>query len=190
MNQKELVIIETAIQLFAAEGVSVATSKIANEAGISNGTLFNYFNTKQTLIDNTYVFIKNKISRDILGEINIEDDIRIVLEQVWNKYIMWALQFPDERRVIELLKSSQLLSEETINEAEQAWGPLIEAIEKATTKNLIVAAPVNFLTSIASGNLSSTIDYIERSKFSKKLWQDVIDLSFQTYWRGIQPNLN
>ena len=49
--QRESDILEAAIHLFGEEGFhSVTTRKIAARAGISEGTLFNYFSSKNELM--------------------------------------------------------------------------------------------------------------------------------------------
>jgi len=50
MDKKQL-ILGTALKLFVEAGFhGTATSKIAAEANVANGTLFNYFRTKEELI--------------------------------------------------------------------------------------------------------------------------------------------
>lgn len=52
MTQKQKKIIETALQLFATEGYNaVSTSRIAKEAGVSEGLIFRHFENKQGLLD-------------------------------------------------------------------------------------------------------------------------------------------
>lgn len=51
MEQRESDIVEAATQLFAKEGFhGSSTRKIAAEAGVSEGTLFHYFSTKNVLL--------------------------------------------------------------------------------------------------------------------------------------------
>ena len=51
LEQRESDILEAATQLFAKEGFhGSSTRKIAAEAGVSEGTLFHYFNTKNVLL--------------------------------------------------------------------------------------------------------------------------------------------
>ena len=50
-NIKNEKILEAAIKLLAEQGAGVPTAKIAQEAAVSNGTLFNYYPTKQALLD-------------------------------------------------------------------------------------------------------------------------------------------
>lgn len=50
-SEKELLILESAIQVFAEKGFSAATTnEIAKSAGISEGTIFRYFKTKKDIM--------------------------------------------------------------------------------------------------------------------------------------------
>ena len=51
LEQRESDIIDSATQLFAKEGFhGTSTRKIASAAGVSEGTLFHYFSTKNVLL--------------------------------------------------------------------------------------------------------------------------------------------
>lgn len=52
MTEKQLKIIQTALRLFAQQGFdSTSTSKVANEAGVSEGLIFRHYRNKQGLLD-------------------------------------------------------------------------------------------------------------------------------------------
>ena len=62
MEQRKLKrkkIIETSIRLFIKNGFhGTPTSLIAKESGVANGTLFNYFKTKDVLINEVFKEVK------------------------------------------------------------------------------------------------------------------------------------
>ncbi|RYD40674.1 MAG: TetR/AcrR family transcriptional regulator, partial [Verrucomicrobiaceae bacterium] len=45
-NDKRAAIMDAAVRVIVAQGLSAPTATIAKEAGISNGSLFTYFETK------------------------------------------------------------------------------------------------------------------------------------------------
>lgn len=57
---REQQIVQKAIQLFAERGFSVSTHEIARELGITQPLLYNYFPTKEALVDRVYdeVFVR------------------------------------------------------------------------------------------------------------------------------------
>ena len=54
-------ILEAAVRLINRDGVGVSMAKVADEAGVSNGTLFHYFGTKQDLLDQLYEWLKSDL---------------------------------------------------------------------------------------------------------------------------------
>ncbi len=183
---KSTQIIHAAITLFAKEGIGIATSKIAKEANISNGTLFNYFETKQELIDAVYLFIKEKISHDMLDKIQPDLDTKTFFHDLWTIYIHWTLQHIQERNVLELLKSSQILSPETIKAGENLFAFSFEAIQQAIDNKEILNLPIALVGEITHSHLNATINYIHNNNIRKKEIEKTIDLSFQAYWEGFQ----
>ncbi|MFK5856349.1 MAG: TetR/AcrR family transcriptional regulator [Bacteroidota bacterium] len=70
-NEKEALILETALRLFAKKGyLSTPVSLIAKEAGISKGLMYNYFKSKEDLLhkvvfDNADQFLEFLVIEDI-----------------------------------------------------------------------------------------------------------------------------
>lgn len=59
-EEREQQIVQKAIQLFAERGLGVSTHEIARELGITQPLLYNYFATKEALVDRVYdeVFVR------------------------------------------------------------------------------------------------------------------------------------
>jgi len=81
-------ILAAALTLFRDEGVSVSTARIAKAAGVSNGTLFNYFPTKQALIDALYTSIKSELA-EALVTIPAEGSIEARMRLLWDRWFAW-----------------------------------------------------------------------------------------------------
>ena len=58
MSDKKQQLLEASIDLFAREGFwNTSTASIARHAGVATGTLFNYFPSKDALIDAVYMHL-------------------------------------------------------------------------------------------------------------------------------------
>lgn len=101
MTDKKEKILTSALELFANFGYNaVATSKIAREAGVSEGLIFRHFNSKQGLLD---AILKQAFERAATSyaPIIIEQDPKKVLSMAiqllfvadQEKYHFWKLQF-------------------------------------------------------------------------------------------------
>ena len=54
-DEKRSAIMSAAIHVIASQGLGAATATIAKEAGVSNGSLFTYFQTKADLFNQLYI---------------------------------------------------------------------------------------------------------------------------------------
>jgi AcrR family transcriptional regulator len=54
-------ILSAATRVIASQGLGAATATIAKQAGVSNGSLFLYFDTKAMLLNELYVSLKTEM---------------------------------------------------------------------------------------------------------------------------------
>lgn len=112
MTDRKTQIKLAATNLFLTEGLSVSTASIAKAAGVSNGTLFNVFPTKQDLIDT--IFYDAKFA--MFGALPNSGDApfnRAAVRENWDSYLDWARAFPEDRQVLHLLLEAGLVSDAT-----------------------------------------------------------------------------
>src|ERR1700676_4404378 len=130
MNGKKEQILESALRLFATEGLAVPTAKIAKEAGVANGTLFNYFSTKQDLIDALYLTLKKEVAQLLLaGGADKAKSLKESSFIVWNSYLRWAITSPLKRKVMNLFKTAHVLSPKILAKADDIFKPLHKLVQ-------------------------------------------------------------
>jgi len=109
VSDRKSQIIEATIPLVLREGVGVSTAAIAKSAGVSNGTLFNAFATKQDLIDSIYLTAKTGMF-DALTHSGDAPFDRETLYRNWCDYLGWARRAPHHRQIMHLLPDAGLVS--------------------------------------------------------------------------------
>ncbi len=171
-------ILSAAMSLFRDEGVNVSTARIAREAGVSNGTLFNYFPTKQALIDALYISIKNDLA-EAVGTIPAEGSIRTRMRLVWDRWFAWARQNRDAYAVMNLLLQSNLASPE----AQQAGSDALKGrsvLTEAMDCGALVDLPLEYLAGLIQRQLDQAV--------MSDLDDDQAQVAFGVLWNGItQP---
>jgi AcrR family transcriptional regulator len=95
-----------AIRVIAARGLGAPTATIAKEAGVSNGSLFTYFETKADLLNQLYVGLKTEMGAAALAGLPIDGDIREQMLHVWTHWLRWATSCPEKRRTLAHLGGS------------------------------------------------------------------------------------
>jgi AcrR family transcriptional regulator len=63
IEDKKAALLKAALKLFTERGFhGTSTAQISKEAGVATGTLFNYFPTKEDLINGLYFEVKGELS--------------------------------------------------------------------------------------------------------------------------------
>lgn len=184
---KQRQIVDAAIQLLAEHGVGVPTAKIAAHAGASNGTLFNYFPTKQILLDTVYLTIKAEVATFVIGDSTQEyEDCRALFAHHWTQYIVWATANPLKLQVVSLLKSSTLISEQATATVDETFSFIKSELAQAQSANFVKAMSTDLLCEIAIAQMLAVIQHLYQHKPSEHEQSQLIQQSFDVYWDGIK----
>jgi AcrR family transcriptional regulator len=186
-NIKNEKILEAAIKLLAEQGCGVATAKIAKEAAVSNGTLFNYYPTKQALLDGVYLSIKKEVSTQVINQVAKQTtNIKDLILYLWQQYILWAMANLQKQQVASLLRSSQSISDEARASVDEIFSFINIKLEEAQKKQMICAMPTAFLCEIAGAQMLATIQHARVHHVDQQQLNHLIQQSFEVYWKGIK----
>ncbi len=169
-------ILADALSVFFSDGIGVSTAKIAAAAGVSNGTLFNQFPTKQALIDALYLSIKTDLA-DTVGEFDDADPLEHRMRQLWNRLLAWARSNPEAQLVANLLHDSDLVSAEAVAAGYATSRAPMEMLLEAQAAGLLADLPLEYLVALIRHHLDEVV--------ATNLDADQADLAFQVLWNGI-----
>ena len=186
-NIKNEKILEAAIKLLAEHGTAVATAKIAQQAAVSNGTLFNYYPTKQALLDGVYLSIKKEVSTQVINQIAKETKyIKDLILYLWQQYISWAMANSLKQQVASLLRASRVISDEARASVDEIFSFINIKLEEAQNKQIIRNMPTEFLCEIAVAQMLATVQHARVNHFNQQQLNQLIQQSFEVYWNGIK----
>ena len=186
-NIKNEKILEAAITLLAEYGTAVPTAKIAQQAAVSNGTLFNYYPTKQALLDGVYLSIKKEVSTQVINQVAKETtDIKDLILYLWQQYISWAMGNSLKQQVASLLRASLVISDEARASVDEIFSFINIKLEEAQSKQLIRDMPTGFLCDIAGAQMLATVQHARVNHFNQQQLNQLIQQSFEVYWNGIK----
>ncbi len=169
-------IVAAALSVFYTEGVQVSTARIAKAAGVSNGTLFNYFPTKQSLIDALYVSIKTDLA-DAAGSFDPADPLEHRMRQVWDRWFAWARANRDAHHVVNLLHQSGLASTEAQNLGTVALHGPAAVLDEAMAAGILVDLPLDYLAALIQHQLDQAV--------LSELNDEQADVAFAVLWNGV-----
>lgn len=157
MNERQTQIADAAIELFLAQGVGVSTAAIAKAAGVSNGTLFNAFPTKQHLIDAIYLNTKASFFDAIVLK-DGEAFNRTSLQRLWSAHLAWARKYPQRNQIKRLLLQAGLASDTAQSEADALGAAHVAWMSDGHNAGLIRGPSIAFISELIFFHIDLVID--------------------------------
>jgi AcrR family transcriptional regulator len=161
-EDKRAAIMSAATRVIAAQGLGAATATIAKEAGVSNGSLFTYFDTKADLLNQLYLELKADMGAAALGALPADSDVREQALHMWARWLHWATAYPEKRRALAQLDVSDEITSPTHQAASRTMTGIAEILERSRENGPMRDAPMAFVVALANALAEATIDFIIR----------------------------
>ena len=129
---------EAAIDLFSAQGFhATPTKQISDRAGVSAGTLFRYFSTKEELIDSLHTSITAALADAVNEAIRPETPVEEQIKNVKREVLYWMFKNPKKALFFEQFSSSPNITEKSTQEAIFGISALDDLYHKAASTGLL-----------------------------------------------------
>lgn len=158
-DAKRAAIMAAATRVIARRGVSAPTAMISSEAGIANGTLFTYFETKADLFNALYL----ELQQDMAGaweSLPAQADRREQLVSVWSNWVCWAVRAPDKRRAMAQLDFCAEITPATRAACDQIMTGVGILVGRVRAKGAMRDTSPEFLTAIVRSLAEATMDFM------------------------------
>jgi AcrR family transcriptional regulator len=186
MNKKEL-ILDTALRLFVENGFhGTATSKIAQESGVANGTLFNYFSTKDILITSIYSGIIKKKDSFIMESIGTNSLSKESFSSLFFASLQWNLNNTLEYQYLQQFNYSPYSKVATNSSFNHKEHPLYILIQNGIDLVLLKHLPAALIFSLFNAQIKGLYDYIILMDIGKDKQPDLIEETFDLLWKMIE----
>ncbi|HMK47040.1 MAG TPA: TetR/AcrR family transcriptional regulator [Methanocella sp.] len=184
-NDKKALIVRTAIRLFTEKGFhGTPTALVAREAGISNGTLFHYFPTKEELINFAYYDIKKRMAADTGAGVARARTNKEHARRIWRNAINWGVDHPAEYMFLQQFSSSPFIKKLPPDEIMKVVGieleVFLDVIRHSHLKDIELEVAFNILFAPVDAVVRAIIDShggLDRER--------LIDSSFRLMWDGV-----
>ena len=182
--QKRQAILDTAMKLFNAYGFhGTPTSKIAKKSKVSVGTLFNYFKTKEDLIEAIYIHIKLHSKATFLELLEEKNNIHDTLQSMWHAIIQWGIENPEEFKYLELFCHSPYQrtyrTEKSLEVYKQFQNEIIRAVVPSTICDRYPEYVLNYI----ENSLHAATRYLLYNPIENQ--DEFIDRAFDLCWKGL-----
>jgi len=180
-DAKRRAILDAALQVFAERGIADApTWAISKAAGVAEGSLFTYFESKDELMGEVYRELRREFSRH-LEDFPHDKDAKTRLRFIWDKYLDLGAKHPDHLKVLTQLRTSGKLFKE--NETpEAAFIDLLEATHDAVVGNELEVAPPELLVLMLRSQAEMAIEFILANPEHAEICRE---MGFRVLWKGL-----
>jgi AcrR family transcriptional regulator len=181
-DDKRNAIMAAAIRVIAVQGLSAPTALIAKQAGVSNGSLFTYFETKADLMNQLYIELKAEMSAAALDGLPTKSGIRKQALHMWSHWLRWAVSSPEKRRTLAHLGVSDDITPASHQTASHAFAGIRELLERSRENGPMRDAPLMLVASLMGALAESTIDFMIRDQANA---DEHHKTAFDALWRMI-----
>lgn len=182
MNKKDL-IINAALQLFVENGFhGTATSKIAQEAGVANGTLFQYFKTKDELVIALYTHIKDELAEYVSKNTPNNADIKETIKTQVLSSLFWALDNPTKFRFIQQFHTSPYIGKIEQDVINKQVEPHLTLIQKGIKQGIIKQQPADLVYTLMTSQVFGLYQFLTSKKLTKAKQHETIETTFEMLW--------
>jgi AcrR family transcriptional regulator len=182
-EDKRNAILAAATRVIVTQGLSAPTAMIAREAGISNGSLFTYFNTKAELFNQLYLELKASTAEaaDLEG-LPAGAKLREQVFHIWSNWMTWSMSNLEKRRALAQLHVSDEITPATRAKAHETMAGIAELLERVRAGGPLRTVPMSFVVAILNSLADATIDYMIHDPSNAKKHCKV---GFDALWRAI-----
>lgn len=180
--EKHNALLQAATVALAEQGVLATTSSIAKRAGVAEGTLFTYFDSKDALLQALYLHLKQSLCDSIMPGYPHQGDHRQQLQHVFHGYVGWGLAHPLGRSAVARLTASGLIAADTRQQGAEPFLAIFRMLEDAVAQGVLVQAPIAFLSSLIEHIADTSIEYISQHPAETEHYRA---LGFDMVWKAL-----
>jgi AcrR family transcriptional regulator len=181
-EDKRNAILVAATQVFAEQGVSAPTAKIAQVAGVAEGTLFTYFSTKDELLNQLYLELKTELREVMLASFPRHETLKKRVRHAWQSFVDWGVRNPQKRRVMAQLTMSDRLTEASKEAGMQAFADINAIVRESIANGVLRDHPPEFAAAILAALAETTMDFMTRDPKQAKRY---LDAGFDAFWSAV-----
>jgi AcrR family transcriptional regulator len=185
VTNKRQAILDATLRLISQNGFhGTSMSQVAEEAKVSTGIIYHYFESKDELIDELYKSINRKSAQAILKELDQEQPVKTQIQQLLRNIIRYFVWHPQESVFTEQYIRSPYHHTDIEIEVSEYYQPAIACYERARQERIIKDLP-QCLINILTVNVATSLAQ-RQARGQIKLTEEFIEQVNETSWDAIR----
>ena len=181
-EEKQTALLDAAAQVVATDGVGARTAAVARAAGVAEGTLFRYFASKEVLLNELYVHLKQGLSDAMREGFDSTASLEARARSLWNGYVDWGVANPRACKALNQLAVSDLLTNETKEVAAKIFPEVQDVAEECAAMGRLSELPASFANALFLSLADTTMQFAARGTDKPQAYKT---LGFEVFWKGL-----
>jgi AcrR family transcriptional regulator len=188
IKDKKTAIMKAALKLFTERGFhGTSTAQISKDAGVATGTLFNYFPTKEDLINSLYFEVKGDLSHAMGKGLETENIFKDKLRNIWSNLVKWGVENQEEFLFVGQFCTSPYITKFTRDEVMKEYVFLHNLVDEGIKAGEIRDFSAELTIAMFYQASRTVVNFILDSDPSLDE-NKIIEDGFQIIWRGLAKN--
>ncbi len=173
----------TLAEVAAVGSTAVSVNRIAARAGLSVGTIYRYYKTKDELLFAVYLEVKRDIHRTMMDAAAPHDGAASRLRAMWFALVGYGFDAPQDFLLAEMMNAETRNDVHDNKELNRIHTEVLLEIQKGVDEGVLVAYPVETIETVLA---SPAITLARHASMSKKpADREALERIFTLVWRGI-----
>lgn len=160
---KEQAILSGTLMAVAKGGLAaLSMSAVAKAAKVSVGTVYIYFDSKETLLNALYLSCKRELTKTVFVEDpKCEGAVRPIFEGICLAYLRYIAEHQDELLFMSQFRNSPALLAENREIAQRGAMPLLNLLERGKKEGILKDTPTDLMVAYLQGALTDLAAFVE-----------------------------
>lgn len=190
-NKVQRAVLETTLRLINEKELQATSmSLISKESGVSTGSIYHYFESKEDIINELYKGIVKFNGERVLKDFYTSETIQMRFWHTWGNVIRFTRQYPKGFQFIEQYSFSPYIDDAAKQEAYKgSWcGPLAKLYAEAIEKQLFIDLDPKLMVQMNFGSVVYLIKaYLQNNV---DLTEELIQKVIRSCWNAISKEKN
>lgn len=149
------------MKLLVTKGVQATPmSAIAKAAGTGMGTIYNYFATKEDLINAIYLYIKRSEVLLVTNSIDPNISVKAKFLNYYTAFINFYLKYPESFAFMDQMQNSPIIKIATKEEGKSAFVPVFELIIQGQQEGIIKKIELESILYFLAGTVTTYVRWV------------------------------
>ena len=176
----------TIAEVAAVGSTGVSVNKIAKRAGVSVGTIYRFYETKDDLLFAVYLDVKTDIHNAIMGATNAQQHTTDKIRAMWFGLVEYAIKAPQDFLFVEMLAPEARVNSRDTTALEKMRSEILKQLEDGVANGTLVSASTRSIELMLA---APAISLAKRSSLlGTKPDQEQLDEVFSLVWASISKH--